>query len=137
MSKIYLICPVRNVSKDQLDAMTLYVASLERDGHTVHFPNRDVDQSNDDGGVRICDEHRAAMHECDEVHTFWDPLSYGSHFDLGMAFMLSYAREQMGGAPIRFVVANHTERVPVKSFQNVLVRLCESEDDYDIDYPNH
>jgi hypothetical protein len=29
------------------------------------------------------------MHEADEVHVFWDVESFGSHFDLGMAYALN------------------------------------------------
>jgi hypothetical protein len=28
------------------------------------------------------------MREADEVHVFWDVESFGSHFDLGMAYAL-------------------------------------------------
>jgi hypothetical protein len=125
MSKIYLICPVRNASKDQLEGMREYVANLEAQGHEVHFPPRDVDQSNDDGGVRICYEHRAALFECDRVDIYWDPMSYGSHFDLGMAFMLSLQRVADGLPPIEFVTAHAVDKVKDKSFQNVLVNLVD------------
>lgn len=121
--KIYLICPVRNASKEQVDGMRAYVYRVEAEGHEVHWPQRDVDQRNDDGGVRICYEHRAAMHECDRVDIWWDPFSTGSHFDLGMAFMLSLCRVADGMPPVQFVSANGVEKVPDKSFQNVLANL--------------
>jgi hypothetical protein len=81
--RIYLICPVRNATFDSSEI----VRQLESDGHTVHFPPRDVDQS-DSTGIEICKAHLQAMKDCDRVCVVWDVNSKGSHFDLGMAFAL-------------------------------------------------
>jgi hypothetical protein len=81
---IYLICPVRNGTPDDVEK---YVRIREADGDFVHFPPRDVNQD-DPTGARICAEHRSAMGWCDECHVFWDKTSRGSHFDLGMAYAL-------------------------------------------------
>jgi hypothetical protein len=81
---IYLICPVRNAD---FDAAPL-VKQWESDGHVVHFPPRDVDQS-DPTGFEICRLHRDAMKAAEEVWIIWDVNSKGSHFDLGMAYGLS------------------------------------------------
>ena len=54
------------------------------------------------------------MLACKEVHVFWDPNSKGSHFDLGMAFMLSATREM----PI--VIARPVETTPNRSYGNIL-----------------
>jgi len=40
-------------------------------------------------GIDICNAHAKAMRECDAVGIVWDVDSKGSHFDLGMAFILS------------------------------------------------
>jgi nucleoside 2-deoxyribosyltransferase len=85
--QIYLICPVRNCTPEQHDAIASYVAELEAAGHTVHYPPRDVDQD-DPTGYRICCAHRTAMRWADRVDIIWDATSTGSHFDLGMAFAL-------------------------------------------------
>jgi len=80
---IYLICPVRNAT---FDASAL-VHQWESEGHRIHFPPRDVDQT-DVTGFFICDAHLSAMMKAEEVWIVWDVNSKGSHFDLGMAFAL-------------------------------------------------
>lgn len=84
---IYIICPVRGADAWRLSAMAQYAAKKRAEGHVVHFPPDSVDQS-DPIGLRICEEHRAAMERADEVHVLWHSESKGSHFDLGMAFAL-------------------------------------------------
>jgi hypothetical protein len=84
---IYIICPVRNADADRLKSMRDYAQELQRAGHRVHFPPDDAPQD-DPTGATICATHSAAMHEADEVHVFWDVESFGSHFDLGMAYAL-------------------------------------------------
>jgi nucleoside 2-deoxyribosyltransferase len=84
--KIYLVCPVRNVTKEQIAEIDAYVEKIEKEGHEVHYPPRDVNQD-DETGINIVEAHKNAMMECDRVDIFWDKTSTGSHFDLGMAFM--------------------------------------------------
>ena len=84
---IYIICPVRNASSDIVDMIRNYVVGLKKSGHSVHFPNDDVNQD-DATGLFICEQHLSAMRQCDRVDIFWDVHSSGSHFDLGMAFAL-------------------------------------------------
>lgn len=124
--RIYLICPVRQCTPEQKKEIDQYVEALETQGHWVHYPPRDVDQTNDDGGLRICREHRTAMLTCNEVHVWWDPRSTGSHFDLGMAFMLQeillilrilgISQERS----LRIVSANEIPDEVEKSFSSVL-----------------
>lgn len=115
---VYLICPVRNVSPDDKHRATEYVATLERGGHRVHYPPRDVDQS-DDCGLAICEAHRDAMLVADEVHVLWNPASNGSHFDFGMAFMLAAMK------PIRFKVVGRLDKSSGKSYANVLLSISD------------
>lgn len=126
--RVYLICPVRRCTPEVLAEMDAYVADLEARGYEVHYPPRDVDQRNDDGGVRICMEHREAMLGADEVHVWWDPTSYGCHFDLGMAYAESQARFEHGRPRMKFVAANQVSPVQEKSFQNLLSMLVTSGD---------
>ena len=84
---IYIICPVRKRNEDRLKVMRKYAHQLRNDGHQVHFPPDDAPQD-DPTGALICAIHLAAMQTADEVHVFWDAESYGSHFDLGMAYAL-------------------------------------------------
>jgi hypothetical protein len=81
---IYIICPVRGGTPLDIEQ---HVHELEARGNHVHFPPRDVPQD-DPTGWNICTAHRGAIENCDEVHIFWDIDSKGSHFDLGMAFVL-------------------------------------------------
>lgn len=85
---IYIICSVREADPVSTEEVRQYVQKLRGEGHEVHFPNDDVDQD-DPTGARICSEHAVAMREADEVHVFWDVNSKGSHFDLGMAYILN------------------------------------------------
>lgn len=115
--QIYLICPVRNCSKEELTAIEKYVEKLESNGASVHFPPRDVCQDDDGCGMNICESHRKAMLNCDEVHVWWDVNSKGSHFDLGMAYMLQVFK------PIKFVMSMPCEKTEHKSYTNVLLKL--------------
>jgi len=83
--KIYIICPVRNVTDEQQREIDNYVKLLKSLNHEVHNPKYDAPQE-DESGWWICEAHRAAMKKADRVDVFWDIESKGSHFDLGMAF---------------------------------------------------
>jgi nucleoside 2-deoxyribosyltransferase len=85
--KLFLICSVRGASPEIVKAQEEYVESLERNGHSVHFPPRDTDQSAT--GLEICRQNAAAILACDEVHVFYLPESQGTHFDMGVAFALN------------------------------------------------
>lgn len=84
--KIYLICPVRIADGDAIKLCEAYVADLESKGHKVHYPAQDIDQSLSATDINI--GNMAALESADEIHVIWQPKSYGSHFDLGMAFVL-------------------------------------------------
>ena len=117
-SRVYLICPVRGCSDEDRSFADEYVARIERGGATVHYPPRDVDQTDDGIGLTISEAHREAMLECDEVHVIWDPTSSGSHFDFGMAFMLRAFKD------VRFVLARPIDRAPQKGHGNKLLALA-------------
>ena len=112
--KAHLICPVRNCTPETKEFLDQYVVKLEEQGYTVHYPQRDVDQTDDGIGFTICDAHRKAMLEADEIHILWDKTSTGSHFDFGMAFMLANFK------PVKFVCISPFEKTPHKSYGNVL-----------------
>ncbi len=119
--KVYLICPVRNRSEEDRRAADRYVADLEQHGITVHYPPRDVDQTDDGVGLKINHAHRAAMLQCDEVHVIWDNESKGSHFDFGMAFMLQAWKK----CPI--VIASPVDATAQKSYGNMLREVAKPE----------
>jgi nucleoside 2-deoxyribosyltransferase len=106
--KIYFIMAVRGgVAEDA----KLYFERLEAAGHEVHYPPRDAPQD-DETGAMICEAHRRAMVDCDEVHVHWDVESKGSHFDLGMAYAL--------GKPIVPVSCVHADP-PGKSYWKAVI----------------
>ena len=109
--KIFIICPVRIITEEQKEEIEEYVEKLESEGHEVHNPPRDVDQS-DPVGYDICSAHRKAMMESDRVDIFWDSESTGSHFDLGQAFAL--------GVPWK-LVKTYQKDPPEKSFLKMIV----------------
>ncbi len=113
--RIFLICPVRNVTSEETEAINRYVTGLEeRCRHRVYWPARDTDQS-DPIGLQICKVNRNAIIAADEVHVWWNPASTGSLFDLGIAFAL--------GKDI--VLANEVTPTEGKSFNNFLLAVCE------------
>ena len=123
MKSVFLICPVRNASKEALEAANAYVSELESRGYKVHWPPRDTAQD-DPVGLRICRDNGRALLAADEVHLWYDPASQGSIFDLGMLFM---AAEVIG--PKKKVVIVNPEALPPsdgkKSFVNVLRALAD------------
>jgi hypothetical protein len=110
--KIFLICPVRNATKEQKEQMMKYIDELELDGNQVHYPARDTKQEDETGGWNICTTNKNAILNADEVHIFWDDRSTGSLFDLGIAF----------GASKKLVVVNpeSINLANTKSFHNVI-----------------
>lgn len=116
--RIYLICPVRNVSPSIKVILDNYVATKESQGDKVHYPHRDVNQ-NDETGLGILLAHRTALEESDWVHAYWMPCSEGSVGDLNMALV---ARKP-------FMIINKNEvydwllKNPGKSYTRVALEL--------------
>jgi hypothetical protein len=69
---------------EYLEILKDYVERLEVDGHQVHWPYRDTDQTA--SGFDICLQNKMAILAADEVHVSYNSASQGTHFDLGMAF---------------------------------------------------
>ena len=114
MKRVFLICPVRNASEDQIAEMNSYIYKLEQKGYEVFYPTRDNKYEDTDNiGVRICTTNCDAIRRCDEVHIFFDPESRGTLFDIGAAFALR--------KPV--VIANESalSKTPNKSFVNVIL----------------
>ncbi len=113
--RIFLICPVRNATPEETEAISRYVIDKEkRCGHQVYWPARDTDQF-DPIGLQICKSNRNAIIAADEVHVWWNPASTGSLFDLGIAFAL--------GKDI--VLVNEVPPTEGKSFNNFLLAISE------------
>ena len=85
-NRAFLICPVRNATVEDIARFVGIVRQLEDCGWTVHWPLRDTQQ--DASEINICLQNLNAIRMADWVFVIFDPGSYGSHFDLGMAFAL-------------------------------------------------
>lgn len=118
--KVYVICPVRNASEEDRKFAAEYVAALEAQGITVHYPPRDSDQTDDGVGLKVNESNRNALLLSDEVHVIWDPKSFGSHFDFGMVFMLAAMRK----CPV--VLVRPVTRTSTKSYSNILIELTKN-----------
>lgn len=109
MKRAFLICPVRNTTVEDIAGFSDIVQQLENTGWTVHWPLRDTQQAASE--MTICLQNLNAIRMADRVFVIFDPESYGSHFDLGMAFAL--------GKDIHVIKApGQTEE---KSFANLLI----------------
>jgi len=85
--KIFIIGSVRGADETFRNRMEHYVKNLENNGHSVHLPHRDTDQNVK--GFDICIQNMEAIKNSDEVHIFYRADSQGSHFDLGITFVLN------------------------------------------------
>ena len=111
--KVFVICPVANLTGEKKLAIEQHIAELESKGVKVHWPPRDTPQD-DPVGYNICCANRDAIKSADEVHIFWNSTSRGSLFDFGMAFALRKT--------IRLI--NDPTSTPKKSFENVLRHIA-------------
>jgi len=84
---IFIICTVRGATDEYKKELEDYVAELEAQGHKVHLPHRDTNQ--DGRGIDICKENATAIFNAHQVHIFYNELSQGTHFDMGVAFVLN------------------------------------------------
>ena len=124
--KIFLICPVRGISKKEEETIGRHVADLEKAGHKVHWPLRDTNQI-DPIGFRICGDNRLAIYEADEVHIYWTKKSKGSLFDFGMAFGLLILMQKkivlVNPEMVEKMIKEENEKGVKKSFNKVLMAL--------------
>lgn len=82
---VFVICPVRIADDDTKKKLEAYKRKLESQGYRVHLPHLDTDQEG--SGYEICRRNMEKIWEADEIHIFFVPDSYGSHFDLGVTFL--------------------------------------------------
>lgn len=87
--KIFLICPVRNATEEQIAFIRDYKMNQKKVGNEIYYPNDDNPyEASDTIGFDICIENVWHIAESDEVHIYYDPASSGTLFDLGAAFAL-------------------------------------------------
>ncbi len=124
--RAYIICPVRGITEEENQLLRRYVQGLEERGFAVHFPPRDTEQEDPEGGFNICIQNYQAMVEADEIHYYFNPKSQGSLFDFGIAFALHMAE----GKPVRLInreaVLEMAETAPAKKgFEFVVLKVAE------------
>ncbi|MCX6741419.1 MAG: hypothetical protein NTY61_03425 [Candidatus Parcubacteria bacterium] len=87
MTKIYIICSVRNGDPELQKRILQRAQELEGSGYLVRVPFRNTDQ-NDPVGINITQEHELQdILWADRVIAFWNPLSEGSWYDLAQVRM--------------------------------------------------
>ena len=111
---IFIICPVRNITKKENIYLQNYVKKLEEKNYLVHFPPRDTKQ-NDKTGLNICNQNKKAIKKADEIHVYWSNNSEGRLFDFGMAFMAN--------KPFVLINNKQIKKTSRKGFHNVLIQL--------------
>ncbi len=124
--KIFVICPVRNVSEETTSKISGYIARLETEGYEIYWPYSDNPHQNTDKvGTTICDYNHKKMLMADEVHIWYDRNSMGSVFDIGMFFMFVRIKDFK-----KFVIINRESIAPTpyKSFENVILALAKEFD---------
>ena len=86
MKKVFIICPVRDMTKKENKILNNYVKKLENSKHIVHFPPRDTDQVDPEHGYNICSQNYQSIVNADEIHVYFKKSSQGTFFDLGITF---------------------------------------------------
>ncbi len=125
--EVFLICPVRGVTNEEKQFLDAYVASLEQQGCSVHYPPRDTNQLDPTGGYNILQQNRKALIDAKEVRVYWNKSSQGSLFDVGVAFGEHIDKSK----PVRLVNRQDIEKIVEeqrkndvpKSFEQVLLLL--------------
>lgn len=87
-NKIFLICPVRDADNNQKLWIENYVKEKELEGYNVHAPHMHTRQIDLFGGYSICKQNADAIASSSKVHIYYDKNSFGSVFDLGVAYQL-------------------------------------------------
>ncbi len=101
-NKIFLICPVRNATKEQLHNMENYIYAVKNAGYQIHAPHRDTVQQDIFGGYAICRQNAYAIATSKEVHIYYDKTSKGSMFDLGVAYYLNKPLQVLNSQNIKY-----------------------------------
>jgi len=116
----YIICTVRNTTKEEQATFKKYAAELEALGMKVYLPDPEAKYQQDPNGLNICLRHRQETASSRDVRTFWNPTSEGSVFDLACALV--------SDKPIKLVqLMPYKGELDAKS-KNImeLVRICDA-----------
>jgi hypothetical protein len=122
---IFLICPVRIVTEEELKTIESFVEQVEKSGKKIYCPFRDTNQVDETGGYRICRDNYHAMSNSTKIYIWWNKNSLGSHFDLGMAFVLN----KLFNKKIFLVNDENIEETDEKSFLKVIKKISSKLDE--------
>jgi len=87
--RIFMICTVRIADSADVEFQKNYVKQLRDAGYCVHWPPENTNQNDfRGGGLFICRANFRAIFRAREIHVIFNPLSFGTHFDLGMVFAI-------------------------------------------------
>ena len=86
--KLFLICPVRDSSEQTKEWIKSYKKIMGLHNYDVHAPYYDTIQEDKFAGYAICRDNAEAIGRSEEVAVLYDQKSYGSVFDLGVAYAL-------------------------------------------------
>ncbi|HLE57843.1 MAG TPA: hypothetical protein VJB15_12225 [Rhodothermia bacterium] len=119
--QIFIIAPVSNVPADVSRRLDVHVTELERQGHQVHWAERDTTQT-DRFGLNSYLADLSALRMAVEVHIWYDADCWESVFDVGALVMCALT----AGLKKRIVLLNRDEimSTPDKSFANVVLALA-------------
>jgi nucleoside 2-deoxyribosyltransferase len=106
--KIGIIHTINGASEEYLTKVKFHAFTLWREGHEVHCPILDTNQSGT--SIEICTSNVEAFRSCDEIHVFYNSASKGTHFDLGACFAMGKKIKVIESEPL----------TDGKSFQNLL-----------------
>ena len=87
-NKIFLICPVRIATPEQIKWIEDFTKEKQDEGYIIHAPHLHTVQIDLFGGYAICRQNAEAVATSKEIDIYYDQLSMGSSFDLGVAYAL-------------------------------------------------
>ncbi|MBT6690583.1 hypothetical protein HN903_01705 [archaeon] len=124
---IYMICPVRNATLEEIGLLKEYRDKFTKKGKTVCYPAESTNQNDTTGGYQICEDHCNEIHCSDEVHVYWNPDSSGSYVDLGTAFPNHFVHgrniQLINRNTVEEMVDQHKNNGVTKSYEHVLLKL--------------
>ncbi len=122
-NKIFMICPVRGASEEELNKMKKYVSDSKKCGYSVYNPNTDTVQADILGGYSICRQNDSELGSSESVHIFYNRNSMGSLFDLGCAYVYGKPLEVINDNELVYDENDFGDRI-VKNWKKREPLLC-------------
>ena len=84
--RIFLICPISQVTSEETEAIGAWVKGQEAEGHSVYWPTRDIFPTA--GSLRTGQDNRDEMEKAEAIYIWWKPGNEDCLFYLGMVFAM-------------------------------------------------